>query len=171
MSEELRAAERLRQHREIDEQCKKTGKWSLVMGCPYFNCDRCNPDRIRKDELLLADAYLAEHPADDGEPITTEWLEFVGAKIVPFKAGVSANFLIEDYGGTEGNARVELHLVAHYDKGMLQTDEWITDVVSYGNDGEHEEGVGLVRSWCRTRGDVRLLCQALGIPLQETDND
>ncbi len=30
------------------------------------------------DAFALATAYLAEHPADDGEPITAEWLRSVG---------------------------------------------------------------------------------------------
>lgn len=26
------------------------------------------------DAIILADAYLAEHPADDGEPVTADWM-------------------------------------------------------------------------------------------------
>ena len=33
----------------------------------------------RKDSHTLAEAYLAEHPADDDEPVTKEWLAAKGA--------------------------------------------------------------------------------------------
>ena len=34
---------------------------------------------VRKDVRTLADAYLAEHPPDDDEPVTKEWLAAKGA--------------------------------------------------------------------------------------------
>ena len=34
---------------------------------------------------MLAESYLAEHPADDAEPVTEEWLLSVGFKRHPFE--------------------------------------------------------------------------------------
>lgn len=34
--------------------------------------------RMLDDERTIIDAYLAEHPDDDGEPVTEEWLKSIG---------------------------------------------------------------------------------------------
>ncbi len=34
--------------------------------------------KMHDDTEMVANAYLAEHPADDGEPITEEWLRGLG---------------------------------------------------------------------------------------------
>lgn len=40
---------------------------------------RVNMNRVIGAGRVLAKAYLAEHPADDDEPVTAEWLESIGA--------------------------------------------------------------------------------------------
>lgn len=37
-----------------------------------------DPVEVNHARAILADAYLAEHPDDDGEPVTAEWLESLG---------------------------------------------------------------------------------------------
>ena len=39
------------------------------------------------------------------------------------------------------------------------------DVCKYNENGEHEQCVGLTKSWVNTRQDVKRLCDALGIKL------
>lgn len=66
MSDKVRkAAERLRRTRGSDYVTLK-----LVYGD--------NGEQLQQDMMEIADAYLAEHPADDDEPITNEWLTSFG---------------------------------------------------------------------------------------------
>lgn len=60
MSDELRAADRLRKFNSGDMSVYETDYG------------------LHADRAVLADAYLVEHPADDGEPVTEEWLRSVG---------------------------------------------------------------------------------------------
>ena len=91
---------------------------------------------------MLAESYLAEHPADDAEPVTEEWLLSVG-----FKRAEDDPVILVLPSTDTGRAMTyvtiepcELRLEAD-DGGSI----WI---------GE------------RTRGDVRRLCTALGIELK-----
>lgn len=94
------------------------------------------------DSEKLARAYLAEHPADGGEPITEEWLQSVG-----FEPRKGSKF----------------HFV--YDAAPYMTIMW-----DYREDelmiGHAQTWKRLGDN--RTRGDVRRLCRALGIELKDT---
>ena len=88
------------------------------------------PIECIKDLFVLAQAYIAEHPADDDEPVTDEWLDSVF--------------------GTDDSLCTEWH------------DEW-------GEKITWLDKFGLVSiPMPKTRGDVRRLCRALGIELNES---
>ena len=95
------------------------------------------------DALIVADAVLAEHPADDGDPVTGEWLEVV----IP---GFSLNA-----GGQMGGCVYDSYRVT----AVRKDGGW--GIVASVAEGE----AGVL---CPTRGHVRRLCAALGIPLTET---
>jgi len=88
------------------------------------------------DERALAAAYLAEHPADDGEPITEEWLRSVGFKVSP-----DFEFLFIEAGLRPGTIEFDPDI------------GWII----FGSKATR---------LLETRGDVRRLCAALGIELK-----
>jgi hypothetical protein len=103
---------------------------------------RCREDGkyiTYSDAYKVADAYLAEHPADDGEPITADWLRSalpVTRSVFPSKDCVS--FLID----------------CKFDIECFFGRRWVA-VFS----------VFILEM--KTRGDVRLLCRALQIDLTE----
>jgi hypothetical protein len=69
-TEELRAAaERLRMYHDAIERNRNFGAFPAPM---------IKAREVSKAEEFLARAYLAEHSADDGEPITADWLRSVG---------------------------------------------------------------------------------------------
>ena len=88
----------------------------------------------------LARAYLLDHPADDGEPVTEEWLRSVGSEPLDgvaqhaWKLGLFVNLAIQ----------VDGSIVLNVDRFRATLKRGIA-----------------------TRADVRLLCKALGIPLKE----
>jgi hypothetical protein len=92
----------------------------------------------------VASAYLAEHPADDAEPVDEAWLESVG-----FVHGDSAI----------GSPRMN--------SPRAPVDE--TQVVTIESDGaayyDVDDGHWVILPDVETRGDVRRLCAALGIEL------
>lgn len=94
--------------------------------------------QLFEDGIVLASAYLAEHPADDGEAWTTGWLEDVG-----FEHGA--------YCGGCFQIRTEfgqwLRVLTINSMWRLSRNR-LPDMA--------------------TRRDVRDLCRALGIPLKET---
>ncbi len=117
MNDETRAAaERLRDHR--------TTQWPLRT----------------QDMNTIIEAYLAEHPADDAEPITGEWLRTTSAYTfveLPDNDGTNVLFEIEPFGPDEYRPQL-----------------------SEGSDM-------IVLRRLKTRGDLRRLCAALGVPLTE----
>lgn len=87
-----------------------------------------------------------------------EWLQSIGFVIRETEHAIFATALLDDYSGECPPARVELRLMLFAD----QTDEWITDVISYDEE-EDMSSVGLVNSWCKTKADVIRLGRALGL--------
>jgi len=124
MTDELqRAAERLR-------ACNYESDWDL---------DGASFQQI-SDWQALAKAYLAEHPADDGEAVTVEWLESIG--------------WLEDQTGWPAIC-------------LRETSEW---GISWRGHGIWLTPMSVPLYRAPTRGDVRRLCRALGIALKETTN-
>jgi hypothetical protein len=105
--------------------------------CPD-HCGDCN------DARALAEAYLAEHPTDDGEPVTLDWLRTLW-KVEP------------------GHTKRESYIVAR--RGLFEVG-WCPEC------GELPAAMALDRKIiykCPTRGQWRMLCRALGIPLKSRE--
>ena len=121
MSNELQeAAKRWRRTKEV-------GEYAAYIDCYYDSPHATVAAFAMADRELMADAYLAEHPEDDEEPVTEKWLDSVF--------------------GPDG-----LEIQCH--------DEWGQAITWF-------EGLGSVLiPMPKTRGDVRRLCKALGIPLK-----
>lgn len=92
-----------------------------------------------EDLVRVKLAYMDEHPVDDDEPITIDWAEIVATE----HDGVVFEF---------GDCCVQ-HLAYH-----LGEDRWAF--------ADHLRMVPL-RSYPKTRGDLRRLCAALNIELKE----
>ena len=111
---------------------------------PAFTCGKgmssaeYQSAKTRQAMYAIVKAYLAEHPADDGEPVTEEWLLGVG-----FIQGKSKNsrLIFLDY---------------------FTIDDLLSGECSVCGWADHVT----LRSTCKTRGDVRRLCTALCIPLK-----
>ena len=129
MSDELRAAaERVRR---------------VEAGEPADQAYRAHPRRQFQqfaDRGLMASAWLAEHPADDDEPISPEWLRSVGFTLTDAHVRYYSN-----------RSRPPFVVVIASD-GRLRL------AVQNGSD---VEGGDVCQK--PTRGDVRRLCRALGI--------
>lgn len=100
--------------------------------------------------LAIAKAYLAEHPSDDGELVTEEWLKVAGGKHQ--MSGVYSFF------GSQSDDENLVWVDVRPDNGA-------TSLTLVPPKGEGNE----LRVWLgkKTRLDVRLLCSALGIQLNE----
>ncbi len=131
MSDELKAAaERLRKHYACYSVCDS----------PYFlpEISMINMPLLDCDEKDVSQAYLAEHPADDGEPITKEWLLSIGSAY----HSVLHQFAIGKY----GQIRILFWPRAN-------RCEWFLEVL--------KEMIEIPRQ--STRGQFRRLLSALGI--------
>lgn len=96
---------------------------------------------LEQDWRDVAVAYLAEHPADENEPVTEEWLRAVGF-------------------GDNGYNYAGCHL-------RLGGLEYATGDTN-GFSPWFYCGVLITDGGLKTRGHVRRLCNCLGIPLTET---
>lgn len=137
MSDELRAVEeRVRRCRGGEDA---TDVYPVAGRIVEYACAA-----LSADEMLLADAYLAEHPADDAEPVTEGWLQAIG--FVRMQQSAAGNDLI--LRNEAGNC------VTYYParRGGLAGPFW-----------------GVASEWLpkplrpATRGDVRRLLTALGV--------
>lgn len=99
-----------------------------------------HPTRQMADWQTLVAAYLADHPADDADPVTEGWLRTVGFQ--------QAGPCLEVSSPSEA-IRIALWFTA---PGVVEF--WRL----HGNKLDHQPS---------TRGHVRRLCSALGIVLQE----
>lgn len=110
-----------------------------------------------EDRNMLVRAYLAEHPADDDEPVTVEWLASISRQPPIVTAiGNCYRFSIDSDRGlcVWGRAcgvgyTVTLRTVRRSESGHRMTSFSDLRDVYY-------------------RGDIRRLCAALGIPLTES---
>lgn len=93
-----------------------------------------------KDLEMIRAIYLAEHPADDGDAVTLDWLRHIGFEL--FSTCEQETFY--------ALGKLEFH-PKHSCKWQYGTKKAALPVPV-------------------TRGGVRLLCRALGIALKETTN-
>jgi hypothetical protein len=96
----------------------------------------CNLFLEEKAANALGRAWLAEHPADDGEAIDAGWLEAVGVRMY-------------------ANDSVVIGYVRHPELDLC---------VEFFHDGRVQVNGGIVLA--TTRGAVRRLCAALGVELK-----
>ena len=108
---------------------------------------RADPETLT-DGGLIIQAYLDEHPADDGEAVTAEWLGAVGA----------------------------IYLTA--DIGFVTDDRIAEPVLTWVLDSESETGISCpsiggsdIGCNITTRGQVRQILSALGIELKESGDE
>ena len=108
----------------------------------WHNSDGFAASRLEEcHDLLytLAAAYMADHPADDAEPVTEEWLKAVLGEKMTYDMGF--DFRVRFYVYSQPEIEYET-----------------------GRGYEHcESSVDLPEA--KTRGDVRRICAALGVPL------
>lgn len=145
--DELRAAaERLR---KVAENMKDPGDaspisrvyaWDTIPGGPTYDGDR---------RAIIA-AYLAEHPADDETPIDREWLARLGCKRDDWGSGTTDFTIPSD--GVQLDIRV-----------------WADEACGIDGIAYNQNDTGNVQVDVKTRGDVRRLCDAVGIKLKESE--
>ena len=147
MSDEVRkAAERLRQ---VYENARNHDScWISRVYEPDFTGKSRESD-YQRDRDIVTQAYLAEHPADDDEPVTEEWLLSIGFELT--REGLPFHREIDGYlKPSPGN--------------LLQPGE-------SAYDWKLEPPANNLLAVLFTRGDVRRICRALGIELKEPANE
>ncbi len=130
MSDELRAA--------AEEVCREARR------IDHYTPTITIPTSVLLSAAAVACNWRAEHPADDGEPTTEEWLESLGRRGVP-GFGVPLTPLLSLWNSSSG-----WHLFFHNGDG----DGFMPDMDTNGP--IRIAGAG-------TRGQVRRLLAALGI--------
>jgi hypothetical protein len=151
MNDELRtAADR---HRAF--QAWASNNYEPASADPYL----VGPAMAMEDREDLADAYLVEHPADDAESVTEEWLERAGFRL----DSLSASLLLREecsYG-----AIVELRICPE----TAPSTNWFATLSQGFPDDLHDidDHIVITSKTINNRGDVRRLCAALGIKLKE----
>ena len=153
MSDELRAAAEMAVSRCPLKCSHKSGAhiWNAHQICQW-----CHATRERYNAALVARDYLSDHPADDGEAVTVEWLESVGFSEEETTDIVS--YVIEMMPGVSDWPGQEARII------RVQGTEWILEMRNRST--TWTDGVSAV-GCVSTRGDVRRLCDALGITLAE----
>lgn len=111
--------------------------------------------------VKVVHSYLAEHPADEDEPVTEEWLKTLATEFEMDKDGDRVyRFRVSE------DACEECWLVFSVDK--VGWHETVPHLRYYGR----KEGVGVHDVYWpvlpKTRGQFRVQCRALGIPLKES---
>lgn len=132
-----------------DEQRAALGRLRTSLGL--------SGDQYMDDLETVSDLYLAEHPADDEEPVTEDWLRSVGAIDDPAPPGSTALEMHLDF--TIGCRTHQMRFTR--DPFTKKIGSWSL-----------LPSVGEGRIWPErpmTRGRVRELFRAItGVPLQET---
>lgn len=137
----------------LDLQQENGTRWNRLRdtgGIPMTPEQKAALERVRNsatswyagmtlDYIKVADLCLCEHPADDDEPVTEEWLRSVGAIVI--RETAAFGMLTLELGG--------LLCWRRHDRETF----YLTDMRKLPH--------------IKTRGDVRRLCRALGIPLNE----
>jgi hypothetical protein len=98
-------------------------------------------ERYRNDCLFLAAHYLAEHPSDEAEPVTVEWLVSIGGQL-----------LEHDSKCVWYRVRFGDYLLYKHEHTVPAYCKFYGRVIELSSD---------------TRGVFRRLCQALGVTLKE----
>lgn len=92
-----------------------------------------------KDLVVLGRAYLAEHPADEGERLTEVWLQSVGFTVDSPHCNIAGKL-------------TTLHI-------------WLSDSACWVEE-TNRPGEKVAVQKPQTRGDVRRLCSVLNLPIE-----
>jgi hypothetical protein len=152
--------ERQREANEMSDDVKKVAE--LLLDYPLWRIHYESDQRVQvnwKDvtSLLLAEAqkvaraYLAEHPADDAEEITAEWLAAVGFKYEEDNDSFTLEFTscsgIQSQATIEFESAIWFGMSTDYNENMLEYHTRIAEL--------------------KTRSNLRGLAKYLGIKLKE----
>lgn len=120
------------------------GRLRSLLGCTAIDFDNASPDCVA-DMWRLAEAWLSEHPADDQEPLTGEWVE----------AAIGSDNYDRDTAFLTGKTHLGAHCVI------------VLSLLRYGtNAGRWEANFeGFPLRTIDTRGEFVRLCRELNIPL------
>lgn len=161
MDDEMRgAAERLAEFARIARQ-GTPNQAPAYRDAAYMAVYNGKPHSQLVDMATVAEAWLAEHPADAGEPVTPDWLAAVGFREVDlswrktgmgnesepnaFTIGGAPDVGYDEFGVWAGDGKWAIYRISA--DGFDGSEDWL--------------------AWTPTRGDVRRLLVALGIPIQE----
>lgn len=144
MSEELKKAHEALATFRLMTYCSKSRKWTTPDGIALGSF-AVNDLFLAMDRGFMYEHPPAEHPSDDDEPISEEWLLTVGGE-----HGYDG-LMIDFFGPDDITMSVFLP-------------DGANDTCHVGM-GRKSNGVPL--DHIKTRGDVRRLCAALGIELKE----
>ena len=152
MIDDLRAAaERCRQWNALGPNVSTRQRRAIYPG----SLDLVQVNMARQRDLrALADAYLAEHPADDGEPVTEDWLRAVGFRDYVEPSEWSSSYLSLWTDRKEHNVAF---LAVH----------WARPSNPEGHYWSAQDCTLYKPAHPKTRGDLRRLAVALGAPLTE----
>ncbi len=146
------AAERLRRNYDGEQI-------SMVYTHPYPHASKGQRSAYAvvqraKDREIIADAYLREHPADEGEPISEEWLKAVG-------------FTRDD---ESCMLRLYIDLCSYNSTIVIGCPVCFAAIEQVDGAGPHDsdDDSCVQIPFPQTRRDVRRLAAALGITLKET---
>lgn len=121
------------------------------------------------DVMTVAELALTEHPADEDEAITPEWLKSVGLfhedddlYVIDIRPDESAD--------CSGRA-LRINVTGADTRQLMET-VFGTKDDRFGRAELHAFGDGVTTNiqmgWLSTRGDLRRLCHALGVELKES---
>lgn len=137
------AAGRLHDHEDVKREP------IVVSGTTALLLERDHQIKQLKAELAAALAQSPGEGGDDEEPLTVDWAESIGARV----------------GKSRQIAAFEIKCLDRY-LDVLVEDRHPVKLLIIDKDEKRQEWFTL---WeCKTRGRVRLLCKALGIPLNES---
>lgn len=109
------------------------------------------------DMRAVGKAYLADHPADDAEPLTEDWLRAAGF-CRPMQVAAGTLMVSEACVSDDRVTRLPVVGVEFPRRKAGAVPVWRVWV--YGHPRDHND--------CPTRGHIRRLCAALGAPLAES---
>lgn len=115
----------------------------------------------------VARAYLADHPADDVEPVTAEWLESLGFVDTDENTLLARNRWLSEPDLISGQVGQELRFVAVNGDKNGGVKDWSVEIRTAGKTWGKGQAVFYPNT---TRGHVRRLCTALGIPLTQPES-
>lgn len=148
---------RLQRERYLKHLDADQFKYPLENSPYWYRLDSMQPKKLDQMQLLMdteimAQAYLAEHPTDEHEPLTREWLLSVGFVVAPNPAWLRI---------------VNGDLILSYSESANKVDPKWTWVLTHEQPGDpYDSNVPIPSP--KTHGELRRLVTALGFALKES---